>query len=495
MTETLLASLEQPATRDALREPGSGDRLSYGALGDVVVRIARQLAAAGVKPGDAVAFACGNGPEPIVLLLATAAANAAAAPLNPAYTAAELVGYLEDIRPRLLVLRGEEAPGARPAAKALAIPTEELVGARAGELALAGVRGAAALPTPDPEAVALLLHTSGTTSRPKLVPIRQCNLVASAHNIAATYGLGPADVSHCVMPLFHVHGLVGSTLAPLASGGSVLTPRRFSATSFWEESVGGGATWFSAVPTIHQVLLARAVESCAPPHTLRFARSSSSALPGAVLAEFEERFGVPLVEAFSMTEASHQMTTNPLPPGERRATSVGLPAGTEIAIVDDAWRPLPAGVPGEVTVRGPGVVDGYRGNPEANAASFREGWFRTGDSGFLAGDGYLTLVGRIKELINRGGEKVSPYEVEAVLLEHTAVSEAAVFAVPDAKYGECVAAVVVAHARVSEDELARHCAERLASFKVPARIVLADAIPKGATGKVQRRNLASALGL
>ncbi len=329
-----------------------------------------------------------------------------------------------------------------------------------------------------------MLHTSGTTSRPKGVPIRQRNLAASAATIAATYNLGPDDVSHCVMPLFHVHGLVASTLAQLHAGGAVLVPRRFSAGAFWEHSHRHGVTWFSAVPTIHGILADRAETAPPPPHGLRFARSCSSSLAPALLQRFETLFQVPLVEAYGMTEAAHQMASNPLPPGERRAGSVGVATGAELTIMPD----------GEVAVRGPGVVEGYRDNPEANAAAFQDGWFRTGDSGTLDSDGYLHLAGRIKELINRGGEKISPHEVEEVLLRHPSVREAVAFALPDTKYGEVVGAVVVADGEVDHSVLAAHSAERLASFKVPTRIVVMDAIPKGPTGKVQRRLLAEQIG-
>jgi acyl-CoA synthetase (AMP-forming)/AMP-acid ligase II len=496
VAEPILALLERhPSSSSVLVEPASGDILTYDDLREVVERVARQLVEAGVEPGDAVAFSLGNGPEPIVLLLAASVAGAAAAPLNPAYTEDEFISYLADIRPRVMVTRGEEAPGARTGASALGIVAHELTGVHVVELALERLQLSGALPPRDPEAIALLLHTSGTTSQPKLVPIRQRNLAASARNIAAAYCLTADDVSHCVMPLFHVHGLIGSTLAAISAGAGVIVPRRFSAGSFWKESRDYGATFFSAVPTIHQILLAQAQNRDIPAHSLRFARSSSSALPGAVMREFEERVGVPLVEAFSMTEASHQMTTNPLPPGTRRPSTVGLPAGTEIAIVGDDWQPVPPGQHGEVTVRGAGVVDGYRDNPEANAASFRASWFRTGDQGYLSKDGHLSLVGRIRELINRGGEKISPLEVENTLLSHASVAEATVFAMHDAKYGEAVAAVVVTSDHVTVDALVRHCAQRLAAFKIPATIVVADAIPKGPTGKVQRRLLPSQLGL
>ena len=493
--EALLDLLSAPDGAPALIEPESGERTTYGELRATADRLARSLAEAGVGPGDAVAMSLPNGPEIVAAFLAAVAAGAASAPLNQAYTGEEFHAYLDDLQPRaMLFLRGEASP-ARSACEALGIRRLELVGQSTAELALADVPATGSPPARDPEAVALLLHTSGTTSKPKGVPIRQRNLAASARAVAATYALSSDDASHCAMPLFHVHGLVASTLATLASGGTVIAPRRFSASAFWPECATYGATWFSAVPTIHRILLSRAEDGALDHtgHRLRFARSCSSALPGPLMEAFETRFGLPLVEAYGMTEAAHQMASNPLPPGERRGGSVGLPTGTEIAILDDEWRPLSGGAVGEVCVRGPGVVDSYRANPEATAASFRDGWFRTGDSGQLSPDGYLSLAGRIKELINRGGEKISPHEVEDALLTHPEVVEAVAFGVPDAKYGETVGAVVVARSAVAEDALRAHCGERLAAFKVPVRVHLLDAIPKGPTGKVQRRLLAEQL--
>jgi acyl-CoA synthetase (AMP-forming)/AMP-acid ligase II len=270
---------------------------------------------------------------------------------------------------------------------------------------------------------------------------------------------------------------------------------RFSASAFWPDSGRYGATWYTAVPTIHRILLSQVEKDGVPPEAagLRFARSCSSALPATLFEAFEAQLAIPLVEAYGMTEAAHQMTSNPLPPAERRPSSVGLPTGVEVAILDDDWRPLPAGEVGEVSVRGPGVVDGYRDNPEATAAAFRDGWFRTGDSGSLSADGYLQLSGRIKELINRGGEKISPHEVESAILAHPLVVEATVFAMPDEKYGESVAVAVVLRGELEPAALEAHCEERLASFKVPRRIVVVDEIPKGPTGKVQRRLMSSLL--
>jgi acyl-CoA synthetase (AMP-forming)/AMP-acid ligase II len=253
-----------------------------------------------------------------------------------------------------------------------------------------------------------------------------------------------------------------------------------------------GATWYTAVPTIHSRLLTQALERPAPgAHRLRFVRSCSAPLPAALWQRYEDAISVPLVEAYGMTEAAHQMASNPLPPGERRPGTVGRATGVELAVLDENWRPVPPGEQGEVSVRGPSVVDHYLDKPDATAASFRDGWFRTGDVGTLTADGYLTLVGRIKELINRAGEKISPYEIEDVLLSHPAVAEAAAYPVPDEKYGEQVGVVVVLRGEANPAELAAHCRERLAAFKRPARVTILAEIPKGPTGKVQRRNLAA----
>jgi oxalate---CoA ligase len=485
---SLTELIDAPDERPALAGAGGGRQLTYGELRATAERIGGQLLHSSVEPGQTVAMSFSNGPEIVATFLGVLAAGAAAAPLNPAYTQQELDAYLRDLRPAAMVV-DEPRDAVLAACDALGIRVLT-VDAAAGELGLAGVDGRLPLPPVDPDATALVLHTSGTTSAPKGVYLRQRNLAASAQTIAGTYGLGATDVSYCVMPLFHVHGLVASTFATLVTGGMVVIPRRFSASSFWTDVAEWGATWFSAVPTIHRTLTLRDDER--PEHGLRFARSCSSALPGPLLREFEERFGVPLLEAYGMTEASHQMCSNPLPPGSRRAGSVGRATGIEVRIVDDEWATLPPGATGEVVISGPSVVDEYRGNPEATAANFRDGWFRTGDRGVLSDDGYLMLAGRIKELINRGGEKISPLEVEDVLLAHPDVAEAAAFAIPDEKYGEQVGAIVVPRndAPVDEDELRRHCGQSLASFKVPERFFVRGEIPKGPTGKVQRRHLA-----
>jgi acyl-CoA synthetase (AMP-forming)/AMP-acid ligase II len=486
VNEGLLALIDRADEHPAVVAPGSS--VSFADLHEAVERLAGQLAGAGVEPGDAVALSLPNGIEIVLAFLAIVRAGAAAAPLNPGYTAPEFSTYLEDLRPRAMLFMGDTAAPARAVCAELGIAKLDLSSGNPSELSL----GLAALPIPeaDPDAVALLLHTSGTTSKPKIVPLRQRNLAHSTRTIAAHYGLTSEDVSICVMPLFHVHGLLASTLASLHAGGTTVARARFSPRTFWEDTIDHGGTWYSAVPTIHQMLLDRAENEIPPRHSLRFARSCSSALPRAVQEALADRLEIPIVQAYGMTEASHQMCSNPLPPGEQRAGSVGPATGVEAAVLDDDWQPVGTGEVGEVAVRGRSVIDGYRNNPAANEESFRAGWFRTGDSGTIAADGYVTLNGRIKELINRGGEKISPHEVEDALTSHPSVAEAVAYAVPDGRYGEQVAAAVVLRGDADAAELKRHCAERLAPFKVPVTIALLEAIPKGPTGKVQRRLMA-----
>lgn len=470
----------------ALVVPESGASLSYGALQHAIDRAAGRLAALGVGEGDRVGLVAAGGPALIVAFLAVAARGAAFAPLNPALGAAEMTAELEDLRTSRLLHDGSAAAAA--AAAAAGVPASVLA-LEDGFLHVDGAAGQPLEAVGTADALALLLHTSGTTSKPKTVPIRQRNLVTSTGAIAATYGLTGEDVTMCVMPLFHVHGLVAAVLASLSAGGTVIVPR-FRPSAFWDDVARTGTTWYTAVPTIHQRLLDRAVSLPEPPrHRLRFVRSCSAPLPPTLWRRYEDVVGVPLVEAYGMTEASHQMASNPLPPGERRPGTVGRATGVEIAAVDENWEPVAAGQEGEVVVRGPSVVEEYADNATATAASFRNGWFRTGDAGKLSADGYLTLVGRLKELINRAGEKISPYEVEDVLLTHPAVAEAAAYPLPDEKYGEQVGVVVVLRADVTPGELTAHCADRLAAFKRPVRVTVMPEIPKGPTGKIQRRGL------
>jgi acyl-CoA synthetase (AMP-forming)/AMP-acid ligase II len=473
--------------------PDTGSVLSYAELEERVQTLACRLAAIGVRRGDVVALVLPDGLQLIQLLLAITTLGAGAAPLNPGYTEHEHRQALVDVSPRLLLLpAGELAPARSAAGNA---PIVDVIAKDEEPVALA-VGGVNVTPVTevepgDAEDVALLLHTSGTTSRPKLVPLLQRNLMASSRTVAEHYGLGPDDVSYCLMPLFHIHGLVAPTFATLVSGGTVIIPRRMGPRRFWCQARENGVTWFSAAPTLHEMILGK-IDKEGPPKTLRFVRSSSSALTPALMRRAESAYGAPMLEAYGMTEASHQIASNPLPPAARVTGSVGIATGTEIAIVDRDYTFLEEGTYGEVVIRGPGVATHYRGNPEANSDSFFDGWFRTGDRGAIE-DGYVRLDGRLKEMILRGGENISPAEIENVLLLHPAVSDAACFGVEDEKYGETVAAAVSLSGQANEATLTAHCRRRLAAFKVPSVIYVLDVIPRTPTGKLQRRRVAASI--
>jgi acyl-CoA synthetase (AMP-forming)/AMP-acid ligase II len=496
--EALLGLLtDRPGSSTALILPESGERLDTTQLAGHIDDVARQLAGIGVKRGDRVALALPNGPEFIELLLAITAMGAAAAPLNPAYTVDEFAFYLDDIKPLALLLPAGQLAPARAAAAAVEVtPRVVDVGSRGGGPPGLDVDGqsvtASAYEPGDPNDVAMILHTSGTTSRPKQVPLLQRNLSASARTIGEHYRLGTDDVSYCAMPLFHVHGLVASVLASLAAGGCVVIPRRLAPRPYWQQARDHGITWVSAGPTLHQMLLEK-IDEAGPPETVRFVRSCSSALPTPLLHRVEDIYQAPMLEAYGMTEASHQIASNPLPPERRIPGSVGVPTGTEVAVIDPARRFLADGERGELVVRGDTITPGYLNNPSANHETFFDGWFRTGDLGVLDG-GYVQLVGRLKEMILRGGENISPAEIEDVLRAHPAVTDAACFGVPDDKYGELVGAAVVVSEDVEPGLLIEHCRERLTAFKVPERVHVVADLPRTATGKPQRRRVAEMLG-
>ena len=380
--------------------PDAGRTITYRELADHVGDLAGKLAAAGVRRGDRVALALPNGPEFVELLLAIATVGAAAAPLNPGYTHDEFLFYLDDLEPAMVLLPSGGVRAGRSAAGPDR-PVVDVVDSRDGPplLSVGGKSVDHAQPFESGQAddIALVLHTSGTTSRPKQVPLLQRNLTSSAATIASHYHLDRDDVSFCAMPLFHVHGLVASTLATLMSGGLTLIPRRLNPRLFWSQARHHGVTWVSAGPTLHQMLLDK-VDDAGAPGALRFVRSCSSALSTSLMQRAEAVYQAPMLEAYGMTEASHQIASNPLPPGARPPGSVGIATGTEIAIADQDGRLLPEGTPGEVVIKGPGLTQGYLSNPEANLEAFVDGWFRTGDIGVLR-DSYLRLVGRRKEMI------------------------------------------------------------------------------------------------
>jgi acyl-CoA synthetase (AMP-forming)/AMP-acid ligase II len=490
--EALSALLDQGReSGPAFVVPEDSQVLTYGQAAERIETLAGCFAAAGVRRGDRVALALPNGPDFVLLLLAVSAVGAAAAPLNPAYTQAEYAFFLSDIAPRLFLIPASQ-PAAAAAAAAAADTTVLTVEDRPGGPPALLAAGDPVRPRPpaergEPDDVAVILHTSGTTSRPKQVPLRQRNLMASARTIAAHYQLSSADISFCVMPLFHIHGLVASAFAALGTGGTVIAPRRFTPHRFWPQARELGATWLSAGPTLHRMILDRA-DGGGAPGSLRFTRSCSSALAPALLERAESSYGVPMLEAYGMTEASHQMSANPLPPARRVPGSVGVPTGTQIAVAAADGSLLAEGQAGEVVIRGPGVMSGYVNNPAATAEAFYGDWFRTGDRGVLR-EGYLYLEGRLKEMIIRGGENIAPAEVEEALLSHPAVADAVCFGVADDKYGELVAAAVTLTRDAEPAALIDHCRGRLAPFKVPAAVHVLAEIPRTPTGKVQRRRV------
>jgi acyl-CoA synthetase (AMP-forming)/AMP-acid ligase II len=500
---TLANAFSSDSSSPAVIVPGAPAlTVSYQKLSADVKAFQQQLAKAGVSAQAAVSIALPNTYEFIVSFIAASWQRAIAAPLNPAYKQSEFEFYIDDLKSAIaLVPKGayaKDAAAVRAARKYQAAIAECYYNGsevvldikEAGKLA----GKSSSVLSAQPEDVALVLHTSGTTGRPKAVPLSHRNLLRTMSNIQATYQLTPKDRTMLVMPLFHVHGLLAGFLAPLASGGSVVVPPKFSASEFWKDFQEHKANWYTAVPTIHQILLKSPVPSPVP--EIRFIRSCSSPLSPKTFHEIEKAFGAPVLEAYAMTEAAHQMTSNPLPPAQRKPGSVGLGQGVDIKILDEAGNEVPQGKEAEICIRGENVTTGYLNNPSANASSFtKSGFFRTGDQGKQDADGYVIITGRIKELINKGGEKISPIELDNVIAQHPAVSEAVSFALEDEMYGQDVglAVVVKEGQKLSAGELKSWMTDRVAKFKLPKQIFFSDVMPKTATGKIQRRLVAEAM--
>lgn len=485
----------------ALSAPGRPP-LTHAGLRQLISDTLAWLNARGIGRNDRVAIVLPNGPEMASCFLACAS-GVTSAPLNPAYRAEEFEFYLQDLNAKALIVEaGSSSPAVAVAQRLGVLVIELMPGEQAGHFSLmaqGGLQDATSGGPALPGDVSMLLHTSGTTSRPKIVPLSQANLAASAQHIRDTLQFTAADCGLNIMPLFHIHGLIAGVLAPLAAGSQVFCTPGFNALKFFAWMDEARPTWYTAVPTMHQAILGRAGKNAdvISRHPLRFLRSSSSSIPPQVIRELEDVFQAPLIESYGMTEATHQMASNPLPPAVRKPGSVGRAAGPEIAIMDEAGTLLPPGGIGEIVIRGPNVTAGYENNPKANAEAFDHGWFRTGDQGTLDDEGYLSLTGRLKEIINRGGEKISPREIDEILMDHAAVAQVVCFGLPHPKLGEEVGAVVVLRegAAVTERELQAFVARRAADFKVPKKILFMDEIPKGATGKLQRIGLAAKLGL
>ena len=495
-----LASLLEKGQGTAIQ--GVDSTLTYNDLRLMVSNIGEQLASIGIGSGDAVGIVTPNGPEAATVFLSVAS-YATAAPLNPSYTKDEFKFYLKDLNAKILIVKETANTNAVAAATELEI---KVVVMRLQKLPgdfLLTLDGFVLRKSPAQknlsDDISLVLHTSGTTSRPKIVPLTSDNISVSARNIARTLKLTDQDCYLNIMPLFHIHGLIAGVLATLESGGSMFCSFGFDALKFFSLVADVKPTWFSAVPTMHQAILSRATRNkkIIEKSRLKFIRSSSASLPIVVFKELEEVFDCPVIEAYGMTEAAHQMTSNPLPPLKRNPGTVGLPAGPEVEILTSDGKILGPNQIGEIAIKGANVTKGYQNNPKANQENFTNGWFRTGDQGQIDEDGFLTIKGRLKEIINRGGEKISPKEIDELLLQHLNISQAVTFAIPHDKLGEDVGAAVVLvdPKETNENDIKEFLKVQIANFKIPRKIIFLDEIPKGSTGKIQRIGLAEKLGL
>jgi acyl-CoA synthetase (AMP-forming)/AMP-acid ligase II len=491
---------ERTPEAPAILAPGRAP-LTYGRLYQHLDKVGNTLRAMGLGCHDRVVVVLPNGPDLGVAVLAVAA-SATCAPMNPAYGTEELDRYFADLRPRALVTQGDSP--ARRVALSRGVQVIEIsttVDAEAGLFTLTSDHASApSRDTVGPGDVALLLLTSGTTSRPKIVPLTHVNICTAACSWGTTLALTEADRCLNMMPLFLGHGLIATVMASLAAGASVICTPGCDTKSFFGWLTAFRPTWYSAVPTMHQAVLAEARRhrERAPAHRLRFVRSGAARLPPHILVELEQTFATRVIEFCGTTEtAASPVACNPLPPRPRKVGSIGVPVELDVAIMDEGGALLPGGQIGQIVVRGASLTSGYDGDPIATRDAFAGGWFKTGDQGYFDDDGYLFLVGRSKEIINRGGEKVAPGEVDKVLLEHSSVEEAATFAVPHPTLGEEVAAAIVLRpdAAATPKDIRQFAMGRLAAFKVPRQVLIVAEIPKGPTGKVQRIGLAAKLGL
>ena len=477
----------------------SSPPLLYKDLKSFVNKIASQLAGNGILNKDRAAIVLPNGPFMASSFL-TLSSYMSAAPLNPSYKTNEYEFYLKDLNPKIVIVEPNSSNEVVGVAKNLNIPVCEIKIKKddpSGLFNLFNIESEYQLPEENDEG--LVLHTSGTTSRPKIVPLTNKNIYSSAENISKSLNLSEMD--HClnIMPLFHIHGLIAILAASIRSGASICASNGFNALKFLELAKSEKITWYSGVPTMHQAILLRAEKNLelAKNLNLRLIRSSSASLPPAVFEKLNNVFGCSVIEAYGMTEATHQMTSNPLPPKKQKPGFVGIPAGPEVCIMDEKDKILDQGETGEVCIKGDNVTLGYDNNPEANKNSFTNGWFRTGDQGYFDQNGYLKISGRLKEIINKGGEKISPLEVDNVLMDHPLIEQAVCFGYEDKMLGEDIAAAIIVKEgkNCSETDVKTYAQEKLAKFKIPKKIFFVNEIPKGATGKLQRNVLAKNFGL
>ena len=489
---------DQKDTNIALTSENNSPLL-FKDLKDLANKISRQLSGNQISNKDRAAIILPNGPYMASSFLAISS-YMSAAPLNPNYKSDEYEFYLNDLKPKIVLVEPNSTNSVVDVAKKLKIPVCEIKIKKnqpTGFFDLFNKESNFNEPNENDEA--LVLHTSGTTSRPKIVPLTNKNIYSSSLNISKSLSLSEED--HClnIMPLFHIHGLIAIIASSMKSGASVYASSGFNALKFLELAKSEKITWYSGVPTMHQTIMLRAEKNLelAKNLNLRLVRSSSASLPPAVFEKLNKVFNCPVIEAYGMTEATHQMTSNPLPPKKQKAGFVGIPAGPEVCIMNDNNQIMKSGDIGEVCIKGSNVTSGYENNPEANESSFSNGWFRTGDQGFFDQDGYLKISGRLKEIINKGGEKISPLEIDNVLMDHPSIEQAVCFGYEVKMLGEDIATAIIVKEGMNctEEDLKNYANEKLAKFKVPKKIFFVNEIPKGATGKLQRNTLAKKFGL
>ena len=477
----------------------NNSKISYRDLKIFAEDISKQLSGNGISNKDRAAIVLPNGPSMATSFLGISS-YMSAAPLNPSYKSEEYEFYLKDLNPKIIIVEKNSNNPSVEVAKKLKIEICELKIHKdqpEGLFDLFDNKSDYSSPNENDEA--LVLHTSGTTSRPKIVPLSNNNIYSSSENISKSLSL--TDNDHClnIMPLFHIHGLIAVLATSMKVGASVCASSGFNALKFLDLARLEKITWYSGVPTMHQAILLRANKNkeAAKNLNLRLIRSSSASLPPAVFKDLNEAFNCPIIEAYGMTEATHQMTSNPLPPKKQKAGFVGLPAGPEVCIMSENGDMMKKGEEGEVCIKGENVTLGYENNEEANKTSFTNGWFRTGDQGYFDEDGYLKISGRLKEIINKGGEKISPLEVDNVLMDHPSIDQAVCFGYEDKMLGENIASAIIIKSgeMCSEEDVLKYAQEKLAKFKIPKKIFFVDEIPKGATGKLQRNVLAKKFGL
>jgi acyl-CoA synthetase (AMP-forming)/AMP-acid ligase II len=499
MAKTVRNLINQNQDDDTAITSDNNQIITFKALKKQVHDISGQLAGHGINKNDRAVIVLPNGPEMATAFLAISS-YMSAAPLNPSYKLSEYEFYLKDLKPKIVIVEKESTNAVVEAANKLNIEICEIKQIKEEPKGIFNLYDSFSnFEVSDEEDEALVLHTSGTTSRPKVVPLTNKNIFSSAYNISSSLQLTPKDHCYNVMPLFHIHGLIAILCSSVFAGASVYASNGFNALKFLDEAKKENITWYSGVPTMHQGILLRAKKNVklAESLSLRFIRSSSASLPPAVFEELKNVFKTTVIEAYGMTEATHQMTSNPLPPKQQKAGFVGKPAGPEVCIMDANGKIQADGVEGEVVIRGDNVTTGYENNEEANKSSFTNGWFRTGDQGYFDNDGYLKISGRLKEIINRGGEKISPLEIDNVLMEHEAIEQVVTFGVKDKMLGESIGVAIVTKKGIecTETEIKNYARMHLADFKIPKHIRFLDEIPKGATGKMQRIGLSQKLGL